>query len=88
MSHDFELGEAELVAKIGETEYERVFFDVIERKKDRIRQEYEENPKVDNENPKNDWRWKGGMIDALKWVLQRPEEARKYLIYLEKLGGY
>jgi len=84
MPEDFQLGEAEYIQRIGETEYERIYFEHITRRLSRERNKLEDEPRTDPENIKNDWRYKSGFVAALKWVLQRPVEARKYLQYLEE----
>jgi len=50
----------------------------VEAKRDEIRQQNETHPIVSDDVQK-DFRFKAGMIYALNWVLELPDEARKYI---------
>lgn len=84
---DFLPGEAELIINGQAVEHTIALKNVVERRLNSIRDEYESNPHIDNEKISRDWRYKLGAIDALKWVLKRPDEAREHLKHLESIGG-
>ena len=54
---------------------------------DKGRNLLETQPQINNENIKEDFRYKLGRIDGLKWMLALPEEALKILTMLEEKGG-
>lgn len=80
---DFLPGEAELISDIDRLQHTQTLFKVLERRADTLRNELETSPHIDNENVNRDWRFRLGMIHALKWVLSRPEQAREHLNNLE-----
>jgi len=76
---DFLPGEAELIHDIDRLQHTQALFNVINRQLERLRVDVEDNPHIDDENIKRDFRFKLGMVKALRWVLSRPEEARDTL---------
>ena len=59
----------------------------VKEELDKGRNLLETQPQINNENIKEDFRFKLGRIDGLKWMLALPEEALKILTMLEEKGG-
>ena len=59
----------------------------VKEELDKGRDLLETQPQINNENIKEDFRFKLGRIDGLKWMLALPEEALKILTMLEEKGG-
>jgi len=59
----------------------------VKEELDKGRDLIETQPQINNENIKEDFRYKLGRIDGLKWMLALPEEALKILTMLEEKGG-
>ena len=75
--------EFDFISKAKQLSATKVFLTVIERLRDEERRLNEANPKIDNGNLKNDFRYKLGMIGAFNMLLDLPGEAQEYIKNLE-----
>lgn len=60
----------------------RDLLDASDKKKDEIFNDLISRPQVCNEDIKKDFRFKLGIIYGLKWILDLPGEAQKYIDHL------
>lgn len=77
--------EAILISQIQGLEHGAALLQKAERRLIKERELIEEQPKINCEDIKQDIKYKLGIIDALKWVIALPQEARDILTRLE--GG-
>lgn len=66
-----------LIAAFPESDYGRAFFSYLQKELDSKTDDYFLSLKVSDEDVRQDFRFKAGVIATLKWVLREPERLRK-----------
>ena len=79
--------ESIMLSNLPKLENGQVLIKKVKEELDKGRNLLETQPQINNENIKEDFRFKLGRIDGLKWMLALPEEALKILTMLEEKGG-